>query len=105
MKSLFKPSLLVMLMSFTIASTSNAFSKAPEKTINMEKANEKEALKLINRLNEIKAIDPSSMTRKDKREMRREVKSINHKLNTNSDGVYLSVGAVIIIILLLILLL
>jgi hypothetical protein len=92
-------------MSLTIASTSNAFSKAPEKLIKMENANEKEALKLINRLNEIKAMDPSSMTRKEKREMRREVKSINHKLETNNDGVYLSVGAVIIIILLLILLL
>jgi hypothetical protein len=60
---------------------------------------------MINRLEEIKKIDKSNMTRLEKKALRKEVKSIKAKLQTTSRGVYLSVGAIIIIILLLILLL
>jgi hypothetical protein len=61
---------------------------------------------LTNRLNEIKAMDIESMTRKEKRTLRKEVKAIEKEIEqTNSRGVYISVGGIIIIILLLILLL
>ncbi len=103
MKNLFKPTLLVVLMSLTLASTSEAFSKNPRKA-NTEIISEAEAQKLTSRLDEIKAMDASSMTRKQKRELRHEVKAINETLHTSSGGVYVSVGALIIIILLLIIL-
>ncbi len=105
MKYVLKPTLLVMLLSFSLAATANSFSKTPEKSNHIEKTNEEEAKKLIDRLEEIKSMDPSGMTRKEKREAKREVKSIERTLETMNGGVYLSVGAVIIIILLLILLL
>lgn len=63
------------------------------------------ATKMIERLEEIKAMDKSKMTRVEKKTLRKEVKAIKKSLNASGNGVYLSVGAVIIIILLLILLL
>jgi len=60
---------------------------------------------MINRLEEIKALDKSSMTRVEKKELRKEVREIKANLKSSNNGVYLSVGAIIIIILLLILLL
>lgn len=60
---------------------------------------------MINRLEEIKAMDKSSMTRVEKKELRKEVKEIKANLRSSNSGVYLSVGAIIIIVLLLILLL
>jgi hypothetical protein len=64
-----------------------------------------EAKILLDRLNEIKAMDKSKLTSSEKKELRKEVRSTKKQLKELSGGVYLSVGAVIIIILLLILLL
>lgn len=60
---------------------------------------------MINRLEEIKAMDKSSMTKVERKELRKEVKAIKANLKSTNNGVYLSVGAIIIVILLLILLL
>jgi hypothetical protein len=59
----------------------------------------------LNRLDEIKAMDKSSLNSSEKKELRKEVRSIKADLRTTGGGLYLSVGAIIIIILLLILLL
>ncbi len=60
---------------------------------------------MYNRLEEIKAMDKSSMTFSEKKALRKEVRTIKANLRSSNSGVYLSVGAIIIIILLLILLL
>jgi len=60
---------------------------------------------LLQRLYEIKDMDKSHLTRSEKRDLRNEVKSIKKEMKARSQGVYLSVGAIIIIVLLLILLL
>lgn len=63
------------------------------------------------RLEEIRAMDLSTLSRAEKRAMRSEVKNIKNNLETqgyfaaDSGGIYLSVGAIIIVVLLLILLL
>lgn len=59
---------------------------------------------MFNRLEEIKAMDKSSLSSSEKKELRKEVRTIKATLKTTGNGVYLSVGAIIIIILLLILL-
>ncbi|MGB3078817.1 MAG: hypothetical protein WBB31_07040 [Saprospiraceae bacterium] len=64
-----------------------------------------QATVLINRLSEIKAMDISSMKGAEKKQLRKEVKSIKSQLKTLNGGVYLSVGAIIIILLIIILLL
>jgi Skp family chaperone for outer membrane proteins len=61
--------------------------------------------KSITRLNEIKDMDKSNLSNSEKRELRKEVKSLKKEIRSNSRGIYLSVGAVIIIVLLLILIL
>lgn len=60
---------------------------------------------LVNRLREIDAMDKTTMKGSEKRALRKEVRLIDKELKTLNDGVYLSVGAIIIIILLLIILL
>ena len=60
---------------------------------------------LLTRLHEIDAIDKSKLSAPEKKQMRKEVRSIKKTLTEMGEGVYLSVGGIIIIILLLILLL
>jgi hypothetical protein len=56
------------------------------------------------RVDEIKAMDKSSLTKEDRKALRKELKYM-HRDAKAVTGVYLSVGALIIIILLLILIL
>ncbi|MDQ3109128.1 MAG: hypothetical protein M3R17_04460 [Bacteroidota bacterium] len=59
-------------------------------------------LMLVNRLDEIKTMDKSSLGYKEKSTLRKEARSIEKNLNQNYGGVYISVGALILIIILLI---
>jgi hypothetical protein len=75
-------------------------------TVNNSKAiSEESTTRMMNRLEEIKAMNRNDMTRESKKALRKEVKSIKKEMATAGRGVYLSVGAVIIIVLLLILIL
>lgn len=60
---------------------------------------------IISRLNEIKAMDISSLSSSEKKDLRKEVRSLQHELKKTGNGVYISIGAAIIIVLLLILIL
>jgi hypothetical protein len=60
---------------------------------------------LLNRLNEIKAMDKWELKSSEKKVLRKEVRAINGELRSTGNGVYLSIGAIIIVVLLLILLL
>lgn len=57
------------------------------------------------RLEEIKEMDKSALTTVERRELRKEVRSLKADLKTLGGGLYISVGAAILIVLLLILLL
>ncbi len=56
------------------------------------------------RLAEIKEMDFASMTKAERKEIKGELKDMNKEARAIGDGVYLSVGAIILIVLLLILL-
>ena len=99
-----KVALLVMFITVAQTSQSKDLTGNSRLTNGKETMDAAEAQKLISRLEELKAMDKSSMTKSEKREMRKEVKSIQRKMDS-SGGVYLSVGAVILIIVLLIILL
>ena len=60
---------------------------------------------MLLRLNEIKEMDKSELNSSEKKVLRKEVRAIKSTLRSTGNGVYLSVGAIIIIILLLIILL
>lgn len=68
-----------------------------------------EAAKMELRLTEIKAMDMKTLSSSEKKELRKEVRTIKSDIKANaansSGGVYISVGAAILIVLLLILLL
>ncbi len=93
--------ILVMFLVGTFQSKAIASTETPKSKTEIAL----EAKVLTTRLDEINALDKSTMSGKERRELRREVKSINNNLKSLNDGVYLSVGAIIIIVLLLILLL
>lgn len=74
-------------------------------TSNTNTKNSEEAKALENRLYEIKAMDLSKMKTSEKKQMRKEVKSINRRLHDISGGVYVSAGAIIVVLIILLVLL
>jgi phosphoglycerol transferase MdoB-like AlkP superfamily enzyme len=98
--------LMMMVLSLSlIPSTISAAEKNPTAITANTKEVPAEIKVMYNRLEEIKAMDKSSMTSVEKKELRKEVRTIKATLRSSNSGIYLSVGAIIIIILLLILLL
>ena len=57
-----------------------------------------------NRVEEIKALDFADMTKAERKEVKSELKEMRAEAKAMGNGVYLSVGAIIIILLILILL-
>jgi Skp family chaperone for outer membrane proteins len=77
-----------------------------ERVANMTEEQKKARLEEIKaRVYEIKHMDKSSLTRAERKALKKELKEMNKEARVVSGGVYLSVGAIIIIILVLILIL
>ena len=96
--------LLVLSMSLTMVMPVFAADETP--VINTEKPNnDTRAQQLVARLKEIRDMDKSTLTSSEKKALRKEVREMKKEVKKNQNGVYLSVGAIIIIVLLLILLL
>lgn len=93
------PALLLSLC-ITIMSPVTAGIHSPVKN---EVPKEVLAKQIESRLLEIKKMDKSNLTQAEKKELRKEVKDLRKEARSN--GIYLSIGAIIIIVLLLILLL
>jgi hypothetical protein len=92
-------------LTFIPLQSSAATIADPSSIVEPKPADAAEAKTLLLRLDEIKATDMSKLKSSEKKNLRKEVRSINHKLKTISGGVYISAGAAILIILLLIILL
>ncbi|CAM3951598.1 hypothetical protein FLSI110296_05475 [Flavobacterium sinopsychrotolerans] len=98
--------LMMMVLSLSVVPTQMlAAEKNPTSVSNNPKEVPAEVKVLLNRLDEIKAMDKSSLNSSEKKELRKEVRAIKAELKSTGNGIYLSVGAIIIVILLLILLL
>jgi hypothetical protein len=97
--------LMILLLSISIVPTSVfATTTHPTSISNNPKEVPPEVKIMLDRLKEIKDMDKSEMKRAEKKELRKEVKAIKATLRSTNNGVYLSVGAIIIIVLLIILL-
>ena len=59
---------------------------------------------MIDRLYEIKELDKSTLSRDEKKELRKEVRAIKKSVRASGNGLYISSGAIIIILLLIIIL-
>lgn len=95
----------LMLLSILPVQARAANETNPAMTIPATPSPEAQAQVMLNRLNEIKAMDMSALGKAEKRQLRQEVRTIKSDMKALSGGVYLSIGAIIIIILLVILLL
>lgn len=96
--------LIAFALVLSCASITRSFA-ADVTTTNTAVANEARLEQMKTRLEEIKHMDKSNLTREERKELRHEVKDMRKEAKAMSGGVYLSVGAIIIIILVLILIL
>lgn len=94
----------LMLTVFTPAAQA-AVNPAPAAPTTEKPVESAVATQLLRRLDEIKEMDKTELSKTEKKALRQEVKGIKKELRAASGGVYLSIGAIIIIVLLLILLL
>ena len=79
---------------------------APEPVAKVELKNENTEVKMLcDRLEVIRKMDKSKLSRPERKNLRNEVKAIKEKLETNASGIYISVGAAILIAIILLILL
>lgn len=106
MKARFHVSLLLLiLLSFQVTPVMAYTSPDKDKIENMTAGEKQARIEQIRvRVNEIKEMDKSHLTRDERKELKKELKEMRREARAIS-GVYLSVGAIIIIILLLIIIL
>lgn len=98
-------SLMTVFLSLTFVPTPMIASNTnPGTAVSAESTEAIEKNALVVRLDEIKALDKSTLTKAEKKELRKEVRAIKAELRETSGGIYLSVVAVLIIVLLIVLL-
>lgn len=85
----------------TFASKSDLKSNAPVATEN--KLSAEEVSRLNSRVEEIRKMDKSDMTVSEKRELRKESKSIKENVRKSGEVIYISGGTLLLIILIIIL--
>lgn len=92
---------------FTLSIGANTVSAAGKNRAKTEMTAEQKVQleRIVNRVDEIKSMDKSDLSRAEKKELRKELRELKSQARAIGGGVYLSVGAIIIIILLLILIL
>lgn len=94
--------LLFMVPVIPLEADTESASTSKSSTMDIESA---ETGELLLRIDEINEMDKSELFFSEKRELRKEVRSINKELKQRQPGIYVSVGAAIIILLLLVILL
>jgi hypothetical protein len=70
-----------------------------------EPAESAEAKALVTRLDEIKAMDMSKLKSTEKKELRKEVRTIKRELKDISGGIYVSAGVLIVVLIILLVIL
>ncbi|WP_129716007.1 hypothetical protein [Pedobacter sp. SYP-B3415] len=104
MKKLVYTLILVFTLGLSVGNVSAADKKAKNPT-ELTAEQRAELKKLTDRVEEIRAMDKSNLSKEERKALRKELKEMKNQARAMSGGVYLSVGAIIIIILLLILIL
>ncbi len=99
-----KIALFVICIGSTSPAVSNTISPQTKSNSDSSKNANKTNDPLV-RLQEIKDMNKENLSRAQKKDLRKEVKEIRKEIRTSKNGIYLSVGAIIIVVLLLILLL
>jgi hypothetical protein len=92
-------------MTFLPLQSSAATVAEPSSLVEPTPAESAEAKTLLLRLDEINKMDKSKLNSSEKKDLRKELKSIRNNLKDVGPGIYLSGAAVILIIILLVVLL
>lgn len=90
-----------MLMVFSSVSV----MAKPNKNVTLTEQQQLRLTEITNRVEEIKEMDKSQLTRDQKKELRSELTQMKKESKALSGGIYLSVTAIIIVLLVLILIL
>ena len=96
------------ILVFTLGISANTVSAADNKGKNKTEMTAEQQIqfkRITDRVEEIRAMDKSSLTKSERKDLRNELREMKKQARAMNGGVYLSVGAIIIIILLLILIL
>lgn len=95
------------MLVFALGVSANTVSASENKKPKTELTAEQQAQldRIVNRVEEIRKMDKSHLTRAEKKALRKELREMKEQARILDRGVYLSVGAIIIIILLLIIIL
>ncbi|WP_432709217.1 hypothetical protein [Pedobacter sp.] len=104
MKKLIYSLTLIFMLGISANTVSAAGLKDKDK-VEMTAEQQAQFNRITNRVEQIRAMDKSDLSRAEKKELRKELKELKNQARAMNGGVYLSVGAIIIIILLLILIL
>ena len=100
--------MLAVSMMIVITLPATTMATTVNKGFSDSTANVRMLTAITNRVAEIQNMDKTQLTSADRKALKKELKEMNKDANSlkdNNNGVYLSVGAIIIIILLLILIL
>ena len=93
------------MMFLAVASPAIANTADPVVSTVPAETPEAKVARLQKRIEEIKAMDKSKMSRTERKALKKEVREIREEVKAVSGGVYISIGALLVVILLLILLL
>lgn len=106
MKKLLKLGIISCLFLGTIEANSTTTLKA-DSTVNMPiSGNTDTRVKALQfRLKQINEMDLNHLDKQQKKELKKEVQEIQKELKTTGNGIYISVGGIIIILLIIILIL
>jgi len=104
MKKIILVFFLLISGQMVMAGPSDKFDENKEKT-ELTEAQQERLAEMKARVDEIKEMDFRAMPKDERKEIREELKSMNAEARETGNGLYLSLGAIIIIILLLILIL
>lgn len=95
----------IMLLMFVPSQINAAPKSDPSTKDSTEKLTHEEMQAMVVRLNEIKDMDKSSLTKEERKELRKEVRAMKKDIReSGGGGIYISSGAIIIILLLIIIL-
>ena len=102
MKKLFAIFALFLSTQLIIAAPMND-SKNKKGETELTEAQEERLSEIQVRVDEIKAMDFSTMSKDEKKDVRMELRDMKEEAKRTGNGVYISVGAIIVILLILIL--
>lgn len=95
---------MAAFLSFTFIPTETQAASAKTEIAATSASDAAHAQVLLNRVEEIRMMNKTNLSPTEKKELRKELRSIREQLKDISGGVYISAGALIVILILLIIL-